>query len=154
LGYPSASFYGGEDPRNDPEVLRALEQAGKLVTGITIDSVDELPRSMKGYELYSWSEAGQWHFTLITGTNRNKTVAEIVSSEDFISQAGWVNIHVVGVDAIKAVLGKLPQGEPVFWLAQPRAEQTGSNFMLPPKETIEAIKEYAGQRGLDLVTAS
>lgn len=30
LGYPLPSFYSGEDPRADPEILQALEQAGKL----------------------------------------------------------------------------------------------------------------------------
>ena len=31
LGYPSPSFYRGEDPRNNAEVMRSLEQAGKLL---------------------------------------------------------------------------------------------------------------------------
>ena len=30
LGYPSPSFYGGQDPRPNAEVLKSLEQAGKL----------------------------------------------------------------------------------------------------------------------------
>lgn len=30
LGYPSASFFKGSDPRSSPEILNALEQAGKL----------------------------------------------------------------------------------------------------------------------------
>ena len=30
LGYPSPSFYRGEDPRNDSEVMESLEHAGKL----------------------------------------------------------------------------------------------------------------------------
>jgi len=55
LGYPSSSFYGGEDPRNNPEVMRSLEQAGKLITKLSIAAVDELPDSTKGYELYSRS---------------------------------------------------------------------------------------------------
>lgn len=154
LGYPSSSFYGGEDPRNNPEVMKSLQRAGKLVTRLSTAGVDELPHSMKGYELYSWSEDSQWHFTLITGTNRNKTLEEIISNEDGIPEVGWVQIHVVGVDAIKAVLSKLPQGEEILWLARPRAEQTppgNINFMLPPEPTIDRIKEYAGQCGLDLL---
>jgi len=31
LGYPSLAFYEGEDPRNNPEILKSLEQAGKLI---------------------------------------------------------------------------------------------------------------------------
>ncbi len=30
-GYPSSSFYRGEDPRNDPRILESLKQSGKLV---------------------------------------------------------------------------------------------------------------------------
>jgi len=30
-GYPSASFYRGEDPRNDPWIMESLKQAGKLL---------------------------------------------------------------------------------------------------------------------------
>ena len=154
LGYPSSSFYGGEDPRNNPEVIRALEQAGKLITKLSIAAVDELPHSMKGYELYSWSDDSQLHFTLITGTNRNKTLEEIISNQDIISEAGWVQIHVIGADAIKAVLSKLHQGEEILWLARPRSEQTppvNINFMLPTEPTIDSIKQHAGQCDLDLL---
>jgi hypothetical protein len=53
LGYPSSSFYGGEDPRNNPEVMSALDEAGKLINKLSISEIDELPHSAKGYELYS-----------------------------------------------------------------------------------------------------
>ena len=153
LGYPSSSFYGGEDPRDNREVLRSLEQAGKLITRLPITAIDKLPHSMKGYELYSWLEDSQWHFTLITGTNRNKTLEEIISHEDFVSEAGWVKIHVVGVDAIKAVLSKLNEGEEIFWLVglREKAAQTNVNIQLPPETAIDAIKEHAKQCGLNFM---
>ena len=37
---------------------------------------DPLPESLKGYELVSWQEGEDWHFTLITATNRGKTFEE------------------------------------------------------------------------------
>ncbi len=153
LGYPSSSYYGGEDPRNNPEVMKSLEQAGKLITKLSITAVDKLPHSMKGYELYSWSEDSQWHFTLITGTNRNKTLEEITFKEDFISEAGWVKVHVVGVDAVKNVLSKRPQDEFIFWLAGMReqSEHTDINIQLPPGQIVNAVKEHAEQCGLDFV---
>jgi hypothetical protein len=152
LGYPSSSFYGGEDPRDNLEVLRALEQHGKLIDKLSIASVEELPRSSKGYELYSWEEGGQWHFTLITGTNRIKTSEEITSEEDFISETGWVKIEVVGADAIKDVLSRLPEGESVFWCDKFHIGQPAeTDFQLPPEQNTEAIKDYAEQCGLDFV---
>ncbi len=151
LGYPSPSFYGGEDPRNNPEVMKSLEQAGKLINRLSITAIAKLPHSMKGYELYSWLEDGQWHFTLITGTNRNKTPEEIISREDLISEAGWVKIHVVGVDAIKAVLTKFHEGEEISWLAGMReqADPTIVNIQFPPETTVNNIKEHAKQCGLN-----
>jgi hypothetical protein len=157
LGYPSSSFYGGEDPRSNPAVMKSLEQAGKLINTLSISAVEKLPGSMKGYELYSWSADSQWHFTLITGTNRNKTLEEITTGDDFISEAGWVKVHVVGVEAAKSVLGKLPQGESVFWSGGnglTPTTQAGINIAFPPGPTIDAIKEYAKGCGLDFTVAA
>jgi hypothetical protein len=152
LGYPSSSFYGGEDPRNSSEILKSLEQAGKLIDKLSITSIEKLPRSFKGYELYSWEEEGQWHFTLITGTNRIKTIEEITSKEDFISETGWVKIQVVGADAIKDVLSRLPEGESVFWCDELHIGQsTDTDLQLPSEEIADAIQEYANQCGLDFV---
>jgi len=131
LGYPSSELYTGDDPRSNPVVIEPLEQAGKLITGLPT-AVDDLPRSMKGYELYSWEEEGQWRFTLITGTNRIKALEEITATEDFISETGWVKIQVVGEDMIKDVLSRLPEGESVFWCDELHIGQsTETDFQLP-----------------------
>ena len=153
LGYPSTSFYGGEDPRNSPQIIDSFKKAGKLIDKMNINSVSELPVSGKGYELYSWSENGQWHFTLITGTDRNKTLDEIITTDDYISEAGWTHINVASVDAIKAVLRKLPEGEEVMWEAglPSGTLPDGVNNTLPPASTIDKIKAFAQQYGLNLV---
>jgi len=125
---------------------------GVLVPNIGATSIEKLPRSFKGYELYSWEDEGQWHFTLITGTNRIKTIEEITSKEDSISENGWVKIQVVGADAIKDVLSRLPEGESVFWCDELHIEQsTETDLQLPPGQVADAIEEYAKQCGLDFV---
>ena len=152
LGYPSSALYIGEDPRSNPVVIESLEQAGKLINKLSITSIEKLPRSSKGYELYSWEEEGQWHFTLITGTNRIKTIEEITSKGDFISETGWVKIQVVGADAIKDVLSRLLEGESVFWCDELHIGQsTETDLQLPPEQIADAIEEYAKQCGLDFV---
>jgi hypothetical protein len=152
LGYPSSSCYSGQDPRNNSAVLHSLEQSGKLINKLSITSIEKLSRSFKGYELYSWEEDGQWHFTLITGTDRTKTMEEITSKEDFISETGWVKIQVVGADAIEDVLSRLPQGESIFWCDELHIGQTTEiDLQLPPEQTTDAIEEYAKQCGLDFV---
>ena len=151
LGYPSSSYYSGEDPRNDAEVIKSLEQAGKLINRLSLTEVAKLPHSLKGYELYSWREGDQWHFTLITGTNRTKTVEEITSTENFISRTGWVKVHAAGADEIKDVLGRLPQGESIYWCDELHAGQTtGIDLQLPAEQIVSSIKEFAEQRDLDL----
>jgi hypothetical protein len=156
LGYPTLSFYGGEDPRNKAEVINSLEQEGKLIKNLTIAAVDKLPHSMKGYEMYSWVEDTQWHFTLMTGTNRSKTLEEITSKEDFISETGWVRVHAASVDDMKNVLSKIPQGEFIMWLggvSEP-SEPEDIKLQLPPGIIINSIKAQAGLCGLELTIAS
>ena len=152
LGYPAPAFYEGDDPRNNAQVMESLEQAGKLTAMPSATAGAELPHSAKGYELYSWQEDSQWHFTLITGTNRNKTLEEIIANVNTVSEDGWVQIHVVGVEAIEAVLSRIPENEYVFWLANLRWEETpqgGVYITLPPEATVDTIEEHAVQSGLD-----
>jgi hypothetical protein len=150
LGYPSSSFYGGEDPRNNTQVLNFLKKAGKLVTTPLPITVDEIPHSLKGYEIYSWLEDNQWHFTLITGTNRNKTLDEVISYASVISENGWVRIHVVGEDAIKDIINKIPKGEFVFWFnnIQDDTQEIDVDIQLPPSQIVDYIKQSADQIGL------
>ena len=147
LGYPAQSFYNGEDPRNNPVVIDSLRQTGKLITMPD----DPLPHSMKGYEIYSWPQDNQWHFTLITGTNRDKTWQDIITGNNTVSPDGWVNIHVIGVDTIKGLISRIPQGDFVIWLPSPRADlsQSPVNFGFPPASTVDDIKAYGAQCGLD-----
>lgn len=112
-----------------------------------------LPHSMKGYELYSWSENNQWHFTLITGTNRVKSLEEIVSKENIVTSDGWVRISVEGVDSIENILNGLPQYEEIFWVDKQWLEQAQvqvDQIALPPQGIIDAIQEHCKQLGLEL----
>ena len=148
LGYPTSSFYEGKDPRNNPLIISAFKKAGKLITALTLSEITALPASMKGYELYSWPEDDGWHFTLISGTNRNKTLEEITSGETSISESGWVIISCIGEEAIKTALGKVQPGEWVSWCDGSFITGDGA-LALPPQEIIDNIRSYAVARGLD-----
>lgn len=152
LGYPSSSFYSGQDPRNNQDVMASLERDGKLVDSLSISDITSLPHGFKGYELYSWLEDGDWKFTLITGTNRTKTIEEITTDEDYISQTGWVNIHVEGSYEIRQVLEKLPAGETVYWCGKLHIGQASEvDFELPPEQTVDDIKNHCYELGVDLI---
>ncbi len=122
--------------------------ACRSVPEATLTPTTPLPHSMKGYELYSWKVDDEWHFTLITGTNRLKTVEEITTGEGVIDTEGWVRISVTGVDAIKGTLACLPVGEQVFWV--------GGWYLyfdiltLPPQEIIDEVQAYCQGLGLSL----
>ena len=112
-----------------------------------------LPRSMKGYNLFSWQVGDEWHFTLITGTNRTKTVEEVTTGEDRLTEDGWVRIHVQGVEAIKGVLSRVPAGEWVLWADQgwPGLIGTGEyDIILPPQAIVDEVKQHADQLGLQM----
>jgi hypothetical protein len=152
LGYPSSSFYGGKDPRNEPQIISSLEQAGKYIPKLSLADIDVLPQSVKGFELYSWMENGRWLFTLLTGTDRNKTLDEIVSGGNFISETGWLKIQGAGIDEIETALDKLPPGASVFWLTGMWPENTAYpsiSLALPPQPVIDALRDHAVRRDLD-----
>ncbi len=156
-GYPSASYFNGEDPRNNLEVIRSLQQAGKLSVVTSESPVDTLPHSLKGYDLYSWPINGLWHFTLVTGTNRDKTPEEIISTENIVSADGWVRVHIVGLDALKILLCTIPQNEYVSWLGRlhtGQKPQDGADFTLPAASIIDAVKQKASECGINLTVLS
>ena len=103
----------------------------------------ELPPSMKGYELYSWAKDGKWNFTLVTGTNRDKTYEEIVVSEN-IETDKWIKLSVLGVDELKRMLDRLPSGQVVSWVSR------NPKFEWPPQSIIEEITAHCKSRELIL----
>ena len=90
---------------------------------------------MKGYELYSWQEKGEWYFTLLTGTNRIKTYAEVTSPD----------VRVKDPEALKSELDRLSVGEQVFWLVGRVPGMT-----LPPEAVVNELREYCEGRGIRL----
>ena len=112
-----------------------------------------LPHSAKGYELYSWQANDQWHFALVTGTNRVKSLEEITANENTVTSDGWVRIGVQGVDAIQNVLSGLTQHEEILWVGKQWLEQAqvqADSITLPPQEIIDVVQGYCKRSGLEL----
>lgn len=95
-----------------------------------------LPRSMKGYELYSWQSRGSWHFSLVIGTNRLKKYAEVTSPK----------VRLNGIAALKKKLNELSRGEEVFWLAKRVPKMSR-----PPAKIVRELILYCEQRDIRLV---
>jgi hypothetical protein len=90
-----------------------------------------LAESMKGYELYSWQEDHEWRFSLLVGTNREKSVDEIKSNDTMLPD----------LDALISLLQKVPSGQYVTWSSK-------ETFPLPPDAIIKPVEEICKEKGL------
>lgn len=121
--------------------LSGCAKKGTQVSGSPVRASARMP---KGVELYSWKPAGEdWHFSLLPGTNRNKSVDEIAN----------VTRTIIGVDDLKRHLAILAVGERVFWF--PRvADQAGrptradDSIPLPPTDVVADLVHYC--KGLSI----
>jgi len=90
-------------------------------------------QSMKGYELYSWKEDGQWYFSVLIGTNREKTLQEIQAPES----------RLKGLEELQPLLESIPVGQYMTWLSR-------ESLAFPPEETLKHVQEICQKQGLEL----
>jgi len=107
------------------------------------ETATPLPHSMKGYELYGWVADEISYFTLITGTNRIKTVTEITADTSNQINDGWVRIKVTGVDSAKQLVQRLPQNEYLSY------HPGVGDFPSPGSEVGEILKAWCEQLKLN-----
>ncbi len=93
----------------------------------------QLSESMKGYELYSWQDGGQWRFSLLVRTNREKTLDEIKSTDTVL----------LGVDALKSALEKVPSGQYITWSSK-------ETLSFPPDDIVKQVEKVSEDKGLIL----
>ena len=106
---------------------------------------EDLPRAatkaFKGMELYSWQDgAGVWWFSILSGTNRIKTVEEVLANPFDIQQ-------------VKESFCQLAVGEHVAfsnWLLGPSPHRKVA-FGPPPEDLIDELKAQAAVCEIDLV---
>lgn len=123
-----------------------------------VPGTQPLPHSAKGYELYSWQTQGSdWQYTLVTGTNRQKTVQEITAEEDTLGEDGWVKLTGTGVDALLDLLARLPAGEQIFWhgagASAPEGAEAG-HFRLPEEAITAAVEARCRELDLELTVVA
>jgi hypothetical protein len=112
-----------------------------------------LPSSLKGYELYSWQTGSNWNFTLITGTNREKSFDELMTSDSQVSESGMVKITVSGFDSIKQVLLMLPAQTDVLWSGMDLSGQVPEGtvyFTYPEKSVRDDLVNFAAKNNIKL----
>lgn len=104
----------------------------------TINQAEATPwaESMKGYELYSWPEGDHWVFSLLAGTNREKTLEEIRSSSTILPD----------LNALKFVLKKIPSGQYITWSSR-------EALSFPPEDILKQVEQACQDQGLILYIA-
>jgi len=91
------------------------------------------PSSLKGYELYSWQDGDQWHFSLLVGTNREKSFAEISSPDSTLK----------GFEELRLAILELPPGQ--FVTLFPNT--VGPSL---PETVIRLVEQVCADQGLVL----
>lgn len=116
----------------------------------------KLPHFEMGYELYTWNLNNEWNFTLITGSERKQNYARIMAKEDIIVDKGWIKVRVIGLNAIKNILSRLPQGEGIVWITEKKSvfslfdKRSRYNFELPAQDVVDDIKAHCDKLKLQL----
>lgn len=94
--------------------------------------------TFKGVELYSWSDAQNWNYVLLPGTNRNKSWSELQTAPRLRTES-----------ELKQSLASLAVGEQVFWSNQ-LGHGAASKLQYPARPAIDALKVFCAQNQVEL----
>lgn len=128
------------------------------VTVVTLDLntlAAKYPLASKGYELLTWQKDGQWVFTLLAGTNRQKIFEEILTADNSYTSTEIIKVTVVGEDEFKKLLDHLSKSEWITWGGMDLAGEVPAGtiyFSYPPDETINELVAYCKSLGITLLT--
>jgi hypothetical protein len=96
------------------------------------------------YELYSWPQPnGIWNFCLLPSPSGVSIPVEAIFNK---------KLRLTGVDQLKKKISQLPTDSTIFWMNGTTSGQTptaeSKKLALPPAETVEQVKRYAGKRSI------
>jgi len=98
--------------------------------------------SMKGWELYSWPNGDDWNYSLIVGTNSLKSYNMVTGNP----------VSVKGIDSLKKVLERMPEGEEIFWIGENWLSHIWNDdykdLRLPPENIVSEIERFCQEHGL------
>jgi hypothetical protein len=114
-------------------MLAGCRPGGSTVPSGSTTASDLAAGSMKGYELYSWQDGDRWYFSVLVGTNRNKTLDEIRSLSSAFK----------GIEALEAALKIIPAGQFITWLS-------GDTLAFPSDDVTARVLQVCKERGLEL----
>ncbi|HZS41025.1 MAG TPA: hypothetical protein VFF06_29555 [Polyangia bacterium] len=116
--------------------MRAIVLAIALLFGAAASAQPRGAHSMKGWELYSWRADGRWYFSLVEGTNREKSLEEITGAK------------IDGVAQLEQKLTLLQVGEEIAWGTGSHVRTKRGVFAAPPDPIRERILTRCAKLGL------
>ena len=141
-----------------PEATRTPRRTPTPVKVATLDLDDlaeKYPLASKGYELVSWQKDGEWVYTLLAGTNRQKSFDEILAEENTFNATAIFKITVVGEEAFKEVIDRLSKGEWIIWGGMDLAGEVPAGtlyFSYPDQAIMDDLIKYCKGKGITLVS--
>jgi hypothetical protein len=114
---------------------------------VTLSCAAQQTRNQGGpvpaYELYSWQDSkGEWRFSLLYNTNRQKTVQEVFNKKSVLH----------GSNGVKRRISQLSIPSEIVWfdrLTLSGVRLKGSEALkYPPKDIVDEITRYADAHGV------
>ena len=127
-------------------LVRKIATVVMLMLVASSSNAQNRPAPMKGYQLFTWKQNGQWHYSLSPATNRERTYDEITVKATV----------VVGTSEFESQLKGLPKGTEVFWESDAptgikRPASGGMiSFKQPSRKRIERVKSLCDKLGIKL----
>lgn len=127
--------------KNDSQIP---EKSGNRINSL------QVAHSMKGWEIYSWPEDGNWHFSILVGTNQIKNYEEVTGTKF----SDWLLIQVSGTDSLEMVLDRFPANENLSWIGETWLQNCWQNkygnLQLPPQAVIDGVSAFCIKKKLIL----
>lgn len=102
-------------------------------------------RSMKGWELYNWKSGTDWKHSILVGTNRIKTLEEVMQNP----------LAVTGTDSLKRLINRIPEEEWLFWIGKAWLGSCwpydSGELCLPDTLVINQIRALCKERNIQLM---
>jgi hypothetical protein len=144
IDWPDSGFIANAGARDGGTPINATTLSDRNVvpaaSGERTDAGAVLPAALKGYELYAWSEGGHLYFTLIAGTNRQKTLEEVMRRGGGNTPGEASPIHGIGSSELSRVLMRVPQGTSVIVTGMPGLPPLGAE----ERATVERLVARGG----------
>ena len=102
------------------------------------------------YELYSWPQSnGVWNFCLLPSPSGVNIRAETIFDK---------KVRLTGLPQLRRKISELPTGTKIIWMNGVAAGETHTpesrKLALPPMQTVEQVKQYAGAHGVQMEISS